>query len=109
MPAPRHRRVHGHNPWDTPGRVDLRLEVPDWTRDALCTEIGVESYFSEVASDQATQLAKQACMSCPVRAECLEWALSFDQLSDEYGVLGGTGPKERRRIRSERRQIGVAA
>jgi WhiB family redox-sensing transcriptional regulator len=109
MPAIRHRRIHGHSPWNNSGRVDLRLEVPDWTRDALCTEIGVEVFFSDGNGDQATRLAKQACAACPVVSDCLEWALSFSQRDDEYGVFAGTGPIERRKLRAQRAQMGVAA
>lgn len=109
MPAPRHRRIHGHIPWDDPGQVDLRLEVPTWTRDALCAEIGVDVFFGEGGGDNATRLAKQACAGCPVQAECLEWALGFDEWEDRYGIFGGTGPIERRKIRAERARLGVAA
>lgn len=109
MPAPRHRRIHGHSPWNNSGRVDLRLEVPDWTRDALCAEIGVEVFFSNNAGDHATRQAKQACARCPVRTKCLEMALDFDEWNDQYGVFGGTGPKERRVLRRARAQQEVAA
>lgn len=96
MPAPRHRRVRGHNPWDSPGRVDLRLEVPDWTQDALCAEIGVEPYFNNFGR------AKASCLTCPVINECLEWALSFDEWTDQHGIFGGTTPSERKQLRRER-------
>jgi hypothetical protein len=96
MPAPRHRRVHGHSPWDTPGRVDLRLEVPTWTTDALCAEIGVEAYFNNYVR------AKASCLTCPVINECLEWALTFDDQADQHGVFGGTSPSQRKKLREQR-------
>jgi WhiB family transcriptional regulator, redox-sensing transcriptional regulator len=40
--------------------------------------------------------AKQVCMTCPVRAECLEHALA---VPEEYGVWGGLGELERARLR----------
>jgi len=38
-------------------------------------------------------MAKAVCATCDVRQECLEWAL---KVRDEYGVLGGTTPGERK-------------
>lgn len=46
--------------------------------------------------------AKRVCDLCPVREECLDYAL--DQ-KERYGMWGGLTPIERRRIeRKERRQ-----
>ncbi|WP_165975786.1 WhiB family transcriptional regulator [Actinomadura rubrisoli] len=110
MPAPRHRRIRARQPWDDPGRVNLRLEVPAWTKDALCAELGVEVFFSEGGTgDHITQLAKQACTACTVRTECLEWALTFEQSQDRYGVFGGAGPRERAALRSERERPWAVA
>lgn len=109
MPAPRHRRISAHSPWDTPGRSDLHLEVPAWTRDALCAEVGVDLFFADGVGDQTSRLAKQVCAKCPVKTECLEWALSFDAWDDKDGVFGGTVPTERRALRREREQTEVAA
>lgn len=103
MPAPRQRRVHGHSPWDSPGRVDLHLEVPGWARDALCAEIGVEVYFNNYVR------AKAACRTCPVVNECLEWALTFDDDTDQYGIFGGLSPADRKKLREHRNKIGAAA
>lgn len=109
MPAPRHRRISAHSPWDNPGRVDLRLEVPTWTRDALCAEIGVEAFFADGQGDQTMRHAKQACGGCPVQTQCLEWALTFEPWQDAHGVFGGTTPTERQAIRLSRGQQEVAA
>lgn len=85
MPALRHRR--SHSPWDGPGRVDLRLEVPAWTKDALCAQVGVEVFFSDHRrEDDALAQAKRICRACPVQDQCLEWALSFSQRNDQYGT-----------------------
>lgn len=112
MPTPRTRRVRAHNPWGSHGQADLSLIVPAWTRDALCAEIGVEAFFNDDSGgDQATRLARKTCQQCPVRTECLEWALTWEPWEDQHGVFGGMGPKERRELRRERelQQQGVAA
>lgn len=43
--------------------------------------------------------AKEVCAGCPVRQECLEFALAEREV---YGVWGGTSERERRRMRRER-------
>jgi WhiB family redox-sensing transcriptional regulator len=40
--------------------------------------------------------AKAVCEACPVRLECLEFAISTNQ---EYGVWGGASEEERRVLR----------
>ncbi|WP_433474956.1 WhiB family transcriptional regulator [Spirillospora sp. CA-142024] len=102
MPALRQRQRHGRSPWDGPGRVDLRLEIPAWTKDALCAQVGVEVFFSDPTETDTLAQAKRVCRACPVRGQCLEWALSFSQRNDRYGVFGGASPRQRRALRRER-------
>jgi hypothetical protein len=40
--------------------------------------------------------ARQVCMTCTVRAQCLEQAFADREL--DYGMFGGMSPPERRRI-----------
>jgi WhiB family redox-sensing transcriptional regulator len=46
------------------------------------------------------QPAKTICAGCPVRTECLDYALADDTL---VGVWGGTSETERDHIRNRRR------
>lgn len=101
MPSSRRRSIKAHSPWESPGRVDLRLEVPTWTKDALCAEIGVEPYFNNY------ERAKASCRGCPVINECLEWALNFNEDTDRYGIFGGTSPAERKKLRQERERVAA--
>lgn len=101
MPTPRHRRIQAYSPWSDAGRVDLHLEVPGWTTDALCAEIGVEPYFNNY------ERAKASCRTCPVLNDCLEWALGFDEWADQHGIFGGTSPSERKLLRREREQVAA--
>ncbi|HCB37264.1 MAG TPA: WhiB family transcriptional regulator [Acidimicrobiaceae bacterium] len=50
--------------------------------------------------------AQRICESCPVSAECLEYALHH---RIPHGVWGGTSERQRRRIHSARRLRRVAA
>ncbi|WP_308283518.1 WhiB family transcriptional regulator [Pseudonocardia nigra] len=49
--------------------------------------------------DVQVTVAKAVCGGCPVRAECLTWALE----ALPYGVAGGLTEQERRHERTRRR------
>jgi WhiB family redox-sensing transcriptional regulator len=49
--------------------------------------------------------ARQICAECPVKAECLEYAL---ENRIDHGVWGGCSERERRRIQRRRRQEAAA-
>jgi WhiB family redox-sensing transcriptional regulator len=46
------------------------------------------------------QVAQRICAECPVKVDCLEYALSEGV---DHGVWGGTSERERRRIQRRRR------
>jgi WhiB family redox-sensing transcriptional regulator len=58
------------------------------------------------ASDADAGDAKAVCANCPVREQCLEWALATRQ---EEGVWGGLTDNERRRLRRRRRDAARRA
>jgi WhiB family transcriptional regulator, redox-sensing transcriptional regulator len=60
-----------------------------------CTNLPEAYYISDMADLHLQNLAKAACKTCPVRDECLSYALKWE----EYGVWGGLSPNERRKIR----------
>jgi len=64
---------------------------------AACRGVDVNLFFPDRGENIAT--AKAVCMSCPVRAECLEFAL-VEVI--KVGLWGGTSERERRRLRRER-------
>ena len=88
----------------------MRYAEADWRSRGACLSVDPELFFplSSVgpAAGQLTQ-AKSVCTRCPVRAECLDFALATRQV---HGVWGGTSEDERRQIlaridsRSARRQ-----
>jgi WhiB family redox-sensing transcriptional regulator len=64
-----------------------------WSARALCRTLGADAFF---ASDRrAVEAAQAVCSGCPVRAECLEYALVHHL---DHGVWGGLTPSERRQI-----------
>lgn len=68
----------------------------DWRHRAECRDEDPELFFpvgtTGPALLQITE-AKAVCYRCPVRAECLEWALSTGQ---NDGIWGGLSEDERR-------------
>lgn len=57
---------------------------------APCEESGMpEAWWAE---GQMLDMARACCRGCPVRAECLAYAIAADE---RFGVWGGTTPVER--------------
>ena len=69
------------------------LQFPEWMADGLCAQTDPEQFFPEKGG--TTAHAKKVCASCPVRVECLEYALTN---GERYGIWGGTSERERRRL-----------
>ncbi len=77
--------------------------VGDWRHRAGCRDVDPEQFFPAADSgplyDEQVAEAKAVCAGCPVRAECLAFALSV--LSD--GIAGGLTPDERRQCAARTR------
>ncbi|TPM82622.1 WhiB family transcriptional regulator [Mesorhizobium sp. B2-3-3] len=74
-----------------------------WREEALCRQTDPELFHPEVGAN--TVDAKRTCTACPVRRDCLEFALETEQY---WGVWGGLSQNElRRRVRI--RRAGAAA
>ncbi len=65
-----------------------------WQEKALCAQTDPEAFFPEKGG--STREAKRVCLSCDVRSECLEYALSNDE---RFGIWGGLSERERRRLK----------
>jgi WhiB family redox-sensing transcriptional regulator len=64
----------------------------EWMANAACRQSDSDIFFP-VAHEKGRE-AKRICRDCPVRVECLAWAIKTKQ---EYGVWGGASPETRRR------------
>jgi WhiB family redox-sensing transcriptional regulator len=65
----------------------------------LCRDEDPELFFPIGTARPAlaqVERARAVCSGCPVRDECLQWALSTGQAA---GVWGGLTPDERRALR----------
>jgi WhiB family redox-sensing transcriptional regulator len=67
-----------------------------WQERALCAQTDPEAFFPEKGG--STREAKKVCVSCEVRAECLEYALAHDE---RFGIWGGLSERERRRLKKQ--------
>ncbi len=75
----------------------------DWTLSALCAEVGdTDLWYPERGG--SNREAKQVCMACPVRIDCLEYALAR---SEEWGIWGGLSEGQRRQLKRERREVAA--
>ncbi|MFF5360479.1 WhiB family transcriptional regulator [Streptomyces scabiei] len=67
----------------------------EWLRRAACVGEDPELFFPVGTTGPALDevaAAKRVCAGCPVRRECLDWALGNGQLA---GVWGGMSEEER--------------
>lgn len=79
----------------------------EWADHGVCRDSRDDVHYPTGAEDSpgyrlAAAIAKRECAGCPVRTECLSFALDTHE---PYGVWGGTTPAERRDlIRRDRDQ-----
>jgi WhiB family redox-sensing transcriptional regulator len=67
----------------------------DWKEDAACKGIGIAIFFNRRTAEER-QTALNLCAKCPVREECLDYALDHEASTTlRIGIWGGTIPKER--------------
>ena len=67
---------------------------PAWMDRGSCRQYPQKWWFPERGAD--VDRARGICDGCPVRAECLDWALTN---GEHHGIWGGTSERERRRLR----------
>jgi Transcription factor WhiB. len=85
-----------------PGRL-MAPRMPDFLRRGrpACGDYDPELFYpTSEANMAAVEMAKSVCRRCPLRADCLSYAL---ETGDDWGIWAGTTARERRRIR-----LGVA-
>jgi WhiB family redox-sensing transcriptional regulator len=81
----------------------------NWVQQARCRDEDPELFFPIGSTGPAAvqvEAAKAVCLTCPVRLDCLEWALATAQ---DSGVWGGLSEEERRALRRARRREATIA
>ncbi|MGD9704361.1 MAG: WhiB family transcriptional regulator [Acidimicrobiia bacterium] len=72
-----------------------------WRQDAICRDTDPDLFFPVGTTGHALvqiDRAREVCDQCPVKVDCLEFALETNQ---DSGIWGGTSEEERRKIRRE--------
>lgn len=94
--------------------LDIETSDWEWRKNASCIGVDPEVFFPKAPTvgtlerhyndDIPVVLVRRAqefCSRCEVRAECLDYAMAH---AVEDGIWAGTTPKDRRRLRKQRRQ-----
>jgi WhiB family redox-sensing transcriptional regulator len=79
---------------DGPVGLEELVDRPEWMASGACRGADAGRFFPGRGQD--VRPAKALCARCPVRADCLEYALADTGLQ---GIWGGTSARERRQIR----------
>lgn len=66
----------------------------DWRDEALCAQVDTDLFFPDDGGP--IRAPKRICAACPVRRECLEYALA-NNITE--GIWGGTTRDERRALK----------
>lgn len=75
-----------------------------WRDQAACRDVDTDLFFPvQQTSEREWELARAICRHCPVKAECLDAALSFEG-ADRQGMWAGMTPDERARLVKRRRR-----
>lgn len=64
-----------------------------WMRDGLCAQTDPEAFYPDRGG--SARAAKAVCLGCPVRSECLAYAVEH---GERFGVWGGLSERERRAL-----------
>lgn len=81
----------------------FHLKHEDWMDEARCgtkqqragVVVDPDNFWPEKGQPDMTSVAKALCRECPVRVECLEYALKHEEME---GVWGGLSDKQRRNL-----------
>jgi WhiB family redox-sensing transcriptional regulator len=75
------------------------LQLPgEWSEAGLCAQTDPEAFFPEKGG--STREAKKVCVACPVKAQCLAYALDTNQ---RFGIWGGLSERERRALQPKKK------
>jgi hypothetical protein len=74
----------------------FRVELPDrpWIERAACVGLDTNLFYPTEEDRGVAKQALKACRACPVRVQCLQYALDSE---DIYGIHGGVTQGRRRR------------
>lgn len=86
--------------------INMTIRPEPWTRDAACQEVVGDFMFPDSSDASGSRKAKQLCDTCPVRQQCLDYAV---QNNIRFGIWGGKSTLERDAIRRRSTERGSRA
>lgn len=89
--------------------VEILTVRPSWFADAACRGYDVDLFFADRgvgANRDPYREARQVCAGCPVRDECLDYAI---ELGLRHGFWGGRTERQRRALRGQRDRRTLSA
>jgi len=92
-------------PPKTPQNTPPETTQYHWSQDALCRGKTNKMFPKEHKDLSYISEARRMCRQCPVRKECLDYALTFPA-SDQHGVWAGLTPRQ---LDAEGKRRGVRA
>jgi len=81
--------------------VGIAVMSRAWMSGAVCAQIDPDLWFAEEGNYHASIEAKRICQTCPVLAECGEYAIKGNIL---YGIWGGMTLRERQAVKRRSRK-----
>jgi WhiB family redox-sensing transcriptional regulator len=73
----------------------LEFEHPEWMAQGACVGKPQRWFYPEMhAGPGLSNKAKELCAACPVRQQCLDYAIAN---AEQHGIWGGMATRERQR------------
>lgn len=69
--------------------------MTSWVADALCAQTDPDAFVAVDRGRLEYREARKVCAVCPVRVECLRFAV---ETREPDGMYGGLSPAERRKL-----------
>jgi len=79
--------------------IEYIMKGSGWIEKAKCRGTDPDLFFPE--RGESTKEAKSVCRDCPIKRECLEYAV---QGVEKFGIWGEMSERERRTVRRERKE-----
>ena len=77
------------------------VALREWSAFARCKGLPPEWFYDDSYKNGNNPKAMQICMECPVKNECAEWGMKYE----DHGVWGGMTAAQRK-TRRRREQYG---
>lgn len=84
---------------DAAGLLEALVDGLAWRLEAACRGSDPEMFFTARGEHDRRHEAQAICQPCPVRIECLEYAIDA---AEPHGVWGGLTALERKNLRAKR-------